>query len=71
MSVLDRVARLWSRRDERAVLTVTIVDDRSERQARLINLFRDDLETHVRTLPMPGRARFRSVRPAEPVCRSR
>jgi hypothetical protein len=71
MSVLDRMARLLSRRDARTVLTVTILDDRSERQAELINLFRDDLETHVRTLPIPGRMRFRSVRPAEPVCRSR
>ena len=71
MSVLDRMARLWSRRDERSLLRVTLLDHGSQRQAALIDLFRDDLETHVRTLPMPGRARFRTVRPAEPVYRSR
>lgn len=70
MSMFDKIMQLLSRNEQRAVLTVTILDRRSDRQAELINLFRDDLETHVRTLPQPGRMRARNVRLAGPECRS-
>lgn len=71
MSMFDKIMQLLSRSEQRAVLTVTIMDCRSDRQAELINLFRDDLETHVRTLPLPGRMRARTVRRAIPEYRSR